>query len=146
MMTWHCEGRVSRKPNPFMSLKLQQYYMWFVVFVLLFQSCIASSNLLISCPVSALQGVHGGGWDVPGGRDQGDQSNQGPQAAPHAPVARIENRQPPPFPPAHLSAALAPKPTYPSFLSLWKGPPIISLPLQCRLHSFTELQEGEGYF
>lgn len=34
-----------------MSLKLQQYYMWFVVFVLLFQSCIASSNLLISCPL-----------------------------------------------------------------------------------------------
>lgn len=42
----------------------------------------------VICPLSA--GVHGGGRDVPGRRNQGDQSDQGPQAAPHAPIARIK--------------------------------------------------------
>lgn len=52
-----------------------------------------------------IQGVHGGGWDVPGGGDQGDQSDQGPQAAPHAPVTGVEHQLSSPS--AHQSAALA---------------------------------------
>lgn len=55
---------------------------------------ILSFPTLYALPVSAIKGVHGGGWDVPGGGDQGDQSDQGPQAAPHAPVPRVDGRRP----------------------------------------------------
>lgn len=44
------------------------------------------------CPCSPWpEGVHGGGRDVPGGRDPGDQSDQGPQAAAHAPVSGVRD-------------------------------------------------------
>lgn len=39
------------------------------------------------------EGLHGGGRDVPGRRDQGDQSDQGPEAAPHAPVSRVKKKR-----------------------------------------------------
>lgn len=70
---------------------------------------ILSFPALYVLPASAIKGVHGGGWDVPGGRDPGDQSDQGPQAAPHAPISRVDGSHPY-YPAAPLNPALATEP------------------------------------
>lgn len=111
-MTSHCVETILQEIQSFqppVDQRKQCHCTFYCATFFLSWLLILSFPALYVLPASAIKGVHGGGWDVPGGRDPGDQSDQGPQAAPHAPISRVDGSHPY-YPAAPLNPALATEP------------------------------------